>query len=63
MKLRVFGGLYVCPLAPTSVVPTDTQILSKYYTSAQFDQQQKHSTPFVNSFSNPTGESGEVIYK
>ena len=26
-------------------------------------QQQRHSTPFVDSFSNPTGESGEVIYK
>ena len=23
----------------------------------------KHSKPFADSFSNPTGESGEVIYK
>ena len=30
---------------------------------AQLDQQQKHLTPFVDSFTNPTGESGEVIYK
>ena len=29
----------------------------------QLDQQQKHLTPFVDSFTNPTGESGEVIYK
>ena len=27
---------------------------------AQLDQQQKHSTSFVDSFTNPTGESGEV---
>ena len=29
----------------------------------QLDQQQKHSTPFVDSFTNPTDESGEVKYK
>ena len=63
MKFRVFSGLYVCLLASASVVPTDTLILSKYYTSAQLDQQQKYLTPFVNSFSSLTGESGEVIYK
>ena len=44
-------------------IPSDMQTLSKYYTSAELDQQQKHSSLFVNSFSNPTGESGEVIYK
>ena len=63
VKFRVFSGLYVCPPASGSVVPTDTETLSKYYTYAELDQQQKHSTPFVNSFSNPTRESGEVIYK
>ena len=62
-KSGVFSGLYVCPIALASVVPTDTYVLSKYYTSAQLDQQQKHSAPFVNSFSNPTGESGGVMYK
>ena len=30
---------------------------------AKLDQQQKHSTTFVDSFTNPTGESGEVIYE
>ena len=60
MKSRVFGGLYVCRLVSASVVPTDAYILSKYCTSVQLDQQQKHSAPFVNSFSNPTGESGAV---
>ena len=35
---------------------------SEYYTSAQLDQQQKHSTSLIDSFSNPMGESGEVIY-
>ena len=39
------------------------RLLSKYYTSAQLDRQQKHSTPFVDSFFNSTDESGEVIYK
>ena len=29
----------------------------------QLDQQQKHSTPFVDSFTNPTDENGEVICK
>ena len=62
-KSGVFSGLYVCPIALASVVPTDTYILSKYYTSAQLDQQQKHSAPFANSFSNPTGESVGVMYK
>ena len=38
------------------------RLLSKY-TPAQLDQQQKLSTLFVDSFSNPLGESGEVIHK
>ena len=39
-------------------------LLSKYHTPAQLDQKQKHLTPFVNSLTIPTGESGsEVIYK
>ena len=61
MKPRAFSGLYVCPLASASVLPTTDNWIK--YTSTQLDQQQKHSTPFVNSFSNLTGESGEVIYK
>ena len=28
---------------------------------AQLDQQQKHSTPFADSFSNPMGQSGNDI--
>ena len=39
------------------------RLLSKCYTPEQLDQQQKYSTPFLDSFSNPTCESGEVIYK
>ena len=27
----------------------------------ELDQQQKRSTPFVDSFSNPTVESGEMV--
>ena len=38
------------------------RLLCKYYTPAQLDLQQKHATPFVDYFRNPTGESGEVIY-
>ena len=42
VKSRLFSRLYVCPLVSASVVPTtDTQILSKYYTFVQLDQQQK----------------------
>ena len=37
------------------------RLLSKYYTHTQLDQQQKYSTRFLDSFSNPTCESGEVI--
>ena len=39
------------------------RLLNKYLTSAQFDQQQKHSASIVHPFTNPTGQSGEVIYK
>ena len=37
--------------------------LSKYLTPAQPHQQQKHSTSFVDSLTNPTRESGEATYK
>ena len=36
------------------------RLLSKYCTPAQLDPQLKHSTPFFDSFTNPTGESGEL---
>ena len=39
-----------------------SRLLSKYNTPAELDQQQKHLTPFFNSFTNPTGVGGEVIY-
>ena len=37
--------------------------LNKYNRPAQLDQQQKNSTQFVDSSTNPTGESGVVIFK
>ena len=37
--------------------------ISSETTKTFLDQQQKHSTLFINSFPNPTGESSEVIYK
>ena len=40
-----------------------SRLLSKYYTLAQLDQQKNHSTPFADSFSNPTGGSGEMTYQ
>ena len=40
------------------------RLLSKYYKSAQLDQQQKkNSTHFVDCFSNPVGESGKGRFK
>ena len=37
------------------------RLLSKCYASVQLDQQQNHLTPFVDYFSNPTGEGGKLI--
>ena len=63
VKSRVFSGFYICPLASAFVISTQRRILSKYHTPAQLDQPQKNSTRFVNFFTNPTDESGDVIYK
>ena len=60
VKSRVFSGFYVCLLASPSIIPTLRALLSKYQTPALLYQQQKHSTPFIDSFTNPTSESGEV---
>ena len=59
MKTQVFSGLYICPPAWASIVKYSgiRRLLGKHYGPARFDQQQKHSTLFADSFSNPTGES------
>ena len=49
LLFQFFSGFYVCPVASASVVPRTRRLLSKYLTSAQLDQQQKHSTPFFDS--------------
>ena len=49
LLFQFFSGFYVCPVASASVVPRTRRLLSKYLTSAQLNQQQKHSTPFFDS--------------
>ena len=63
VKSRVFSGFYICPLASAFVISTQRRLLSKYHTPAKLDQPQKNWTRFVNFFTNPTGESRDVICK
>ena len=62
VKSQVFSGLYICPPASASIVKYSgiRRLLGKYYRPARFDQQQKHSTLFVDSFSNPMGENIQI---